>query len=128
VPRSRRAERRDPLACPGKIGIALCWLVAWDRGGSAPLACSSAASGNSREENQGRACVDPRWLVFRTRPQPQLPLEWEITMRRESGPESDYTRTWSPSGEIEYAALADGTEERLKALRAPSSAERGFKG
>jgi pimeloyl-ACP methyl ester carboxylesterase len=32
--------------------------------------------------------------------------------------ESDYTRTWSPSGEIEYAKLADGT--RLRYLKAGS--------
>jgi pimeloyl-ACP methyl ester carboxylesterase len=31
---------------------------------------------------------------------------------------SDYTRTWSPSGEIEYAALADGT--RLRYLKTGS--------
>jgi pimeloyl-ACP methyl ester carboxylesterase len=36
----------------------------------------------------------------------------------ESRPDSDYTRTWSPSGEIEYAKLADGT--RLRYLRAGS--------
>jgi pimeloyl-ACP methyl ester carboxylesterase len=36
----------------------------------------------------------------------------------ESRPNSDYTRTWSPSGEIEYATLADGT--RLRYLRAGS--------
>jgi pimeloyl-ACP methyl ester carboxylesterase len=36
----------------------------------------------------------------------------------ESRPESDYTRTWSPSGEIEYAQLADGT--RLRYLKAGS--------
>ena len=36
-------------------------------------------------------------------------------MRMESGPDSDYTRTWSPSGEIEYAKLADGT--RLRYLK-----------
>jgi hypothetical protein len=36
----------------------------------------------------------------------------------ESGPKSDYTRTWSPSGEIEYAKLADGT--RLRYLKAGS--------
>lgn len=36
-------------------------------------------------------------------------------MRTESGPKSDYTRTWSPSGEIEYAKLADGT--RLRYLK-----------
>ena len=36
----------------------------------------------------------------------------------QSRPESDYTRTWSPSGEIEYAKLADGT--RLRYLRAGS--------
>lgn len=29
-----------------------------------------------------------------------------------SRPNSDYTRTWSPSGEIDYAALADGTRLR----------------
>jgi pimeloyl-ACP methyl ester carboxylesterase len=39
-------------------------------------------------------------------------------MRTESGPNSDYTRTWSPSGEIEYAKLADGT--RLRYLKAGS--------
>jgi pimeloyl-ACP methyl ester carboxylesterase len=39
-------------------------------------------------------------------------------MRRDSRPDSGYTRTWSPSGEIEYAALADGT--RLRYLRAGS--------
>lgn len=33
-------------------------------------------------------------------------------------PNSDYTRTWSPSGEIEYAELADGT--RLRYLKAGS--------
>ena len=36
-------------------------------------------------------------------------------MRMESGPDSAYTRTWSPSGEIEYAKLADGT--RLRYLK-----------
>jgi len=39
-------------------------------------------------------------------------------MRTESGPDSDYTRTWSSSGEIEYAKLADGT--RLRYLKAGS--------
>jgi pimeloyl-ACP methyl ester carboxylesterase len=39
-------------------------------------------------------------------------------MRTESEPNSDYTRTWSPSGEIEYAKLADGT--RLRYLKAGS--------
>ncbi len=39
-------------------------------------------------------------------------------MGTESRPESDYTRTWCPSGEIEYAQLADGT--RLRYLRAGS--------
>src|SRR5215471_10723364 len=33
-------------------------------------------------------------------------------------PKSDYTRTWSPSGEIEYATLADGT--RLRYLKTGS--------
>jgi pimeloyl-ACP methyl ester carboxylesterase len=36
----------------------------------------------------------------------------------ESRPNSDYTRTWSPSGEIDYAGLADGT--RLRYLKAGS--------
>src|SRR5947208_12805061 len=39
-------------------------------------------------------------------------------MRKESEPNSDYTRTWSPSGEIDYATLADGT--RLRYLKAGS--------
>src|SRR2546426_9153537 len=39
-------------------------------------------------------------------------------MRTESRPNSDYTRTWSPSGEIEYAKLGDGT--RLRYLTAGS--------
>ena len=39
-------------------------------------------------------------------------------MGMESGPNSDYTRTWSPSGEIEYAKLADGT--RLRYVKAGS--------
>ena len=39
-------------------------------------------------------------------------------MRLESQPNSDYTRTWSPSGEIEYAELVDGT--RLRYLKAGS--------
>src|SRR5438034_4383114 len=39
-------------------------------------------------------------------------------MRTKSGPNSDYTRTWSPSGEIEYAKLADGT--RLRYLKVGS--------
>ena len=29
-----------------------------------------------------------------------------------SGPDSDYTRTWSPLGEINYLELADGTRTR----------------
>jgi hypothetical protein len=32
-----------------------------------------------------------------------------------SQPSSDYTRTWSPSGEIDYATLADGS--RLRYLK-----------
>jgi pimeloyl-ACP methyl ester carboxylesterase len=36
----------------------------------------------------------------------------------ESRPNSDYTRTWSPSGEIAYAGLADGT--RLRYLKTGS--------
>src|SRR5919198_3615107 len=39
-------------------------------------------------------------------------------MGMESRPNSDYTRTWSPSGEIEYAKLADGT--RLRYLKTGS--------
>ena len=38
-------------------------------------------------------------------------------MRTESKPNSDYTTTWSPSGQIEYATLADGT--RLRYLTPP---------
>ena len=42
-------------------------------------------------------------------------------MRTESEPNSDYTRTWSPSGEIEYAKLADGSRVRyLKAGSGPA--------
>jgi pimeloyl-ACP methyl ester carboxylesterase len=40
----------------------------------------------------------------------------ENMMGTESRPNSDYTRIWSPSGEIEYATLTDGT--RLRYLRA----------
>jgi hypothetical protein len=36
----------------------------------------------------------------------------------ESRPTSDYTRVWSPSGEIEFVTLADGT--RLRYLKAGS--------
>src|SRR5256886_2018193 len=39
----------------------------------------------------------------------------ELTMRMESRPSSDYTRTWTSSGKIEYAKLADGT--RLRYLK-----------
>src|SRR5438093_12401507 len=39
-------------------------------------------------------------------------------MRTGSRPNSDYTRTWAPSGEIEFAKLADGT--RLRYLKAGS--------
>src|SRR2546421_1644687 len=39
-------------------------------------------------------------------------------MRTESRPKSDYTRTWSPSGEIEYTKLGDGP--RLRYLKAGS--------
>jgi pimeloyl-ACP methyl ester carboxylesterase len=43
-------------------------------------------------------------------------------MRIESQPNSEYTKTWSPSGEIEYARLADGTRLRyLKAGSGPSA-------
>jgi pimeloyl-ACP methyl ester carboxylesterase len=42
----------------------------------------------------------------------------ENMMRTESRPNSDYTRTWSPSGGIEYFALADGT--RLRYVKAGS--------
>jgi pimeloyl-ACP methyl ester carboxylesterase len=42
-------------------------------------------------------------------------------MERESRPNSDYTRTWSPSGELECATLADGTRVRyLKAGSGPN--------
>jgi pimeloyl-ACP methyl ester carboxylesterase len=39
-------------------------------------------------------------------------------METEALPNSDYTRTWSPSGELEYARLADGT--RLRYLKVGS--------
>ena len=39
-------------------------------------------------------------------------------MGTESRPNSDYTRTWFPSGQIEYATLADGT--RLRYVKAGS--------
>jgi pimeloyl-ACP methyl ester carboxylesterase len=42
----------------------------------------------------------------------------EDTMGLGSRPDSDYTRTWSPSGEIDYVKLADGT--RLRYLKAGS--------
>jgi pimeloyl-ACP methyl ester carboxylesterase len=42
----------------------------------------------------------------------------ENMMGTESRPNVDYTRTWSPSGEIEYVTLADGT--RLRYLKAGS--------
>jgi len=42
----------------------------------------------------------------------------EKRMGMASRPNSDYTRTWSPSGEIEYATLSDGT--RLRYLKAGS--------
>jgi pimeloyl-ACP methyl ester carboxylesterase len=39
-------------------------------------------------------------------------------MRREARPDSHYTRTWTPSGELEYETLADGT--RLRYLKTGS--------
>jgi pimeloyl-ACP methyl ester carboxylesterase len=39
-------------------------------------------------------------------------------MKTGSGPDSDYTRTWSPSGELGYVKLADGT--RLRYLKVGS--------
>jgi len=39
-------------------------------------------------------------------------------MATETQPDSDYTRTWSPSGKIEYATLADGV--RLRYLKTGS--------
>jgi pimeloyl-ACP methyl ester carboxylesterase len=45
----------------------------------------------------------------------------EHMMGTESRPTSDYTRTWSRAGEIEYATLADGTHLRyLKAGSGPA--------
>jgi pimeloyl-ACP methyl ester carboxylesterase len=41
-------------------------------------------------------------------------------MGTDSRPKGDYTRAWSPSGEIEYATLTDGT--RLRYLKAGSGA------
>jgi pimeloyl-ACP methyl ester carboxylesterase len=43
-------------------------------------------------------------------------------MRTESRPNSDYTRTWSPSGQIEYSNLADGTRLRYLKTGSGSSA------
>src|SRR5947209_13701974 len=45
-------------------------------------------------------------------------LEQETTMRMESRPNSDYTRTWAPSAEIGYDELSDGT--RLRYLKTGS--------
>jgi len=43
-------------------------------------------------------------------------------MGADSRPDSDYTRTWSSSGEVDYATLADGTRLRyLKAGSAPTA-------
>jgi pimeloyl-ACP methyl ester carboxylesterase len=42
----------------------------------------------------------------------------ESTIETGSGPHSDYTCTWSPSGEIDYLKLAEGT--RLRYLKAGS--------
>jgi pimeloyl-ACP methyl ester carboxylesterase len=43
-------------------------------------------------------------------------------MGRQSQPDSDYTRTWSPLGEIEFATLADGSRLRyLKTGSGPTS-------
>jgi pimeloyl-ACP methyl ester carboxylesterase len=47
-----------------------------------------------------------------------LPQRTVTTVGTESRPNSDYTRSWLPSGEIEYATLADGT--RLRYLRTGS--------
>jgi hypothetical protein len=45
----------------------------------------------------------------------------ENMMGTESRPNSEYTRTWSRAGEIEYATLADGTHLRyLKAGSGPA--------
>jgi pimeloyl-ACP methyl ester carboxylesterase len=52
---------------------------------------------------------------------PRRPLPYrceKIPIRMESRPNSDYTRTWSPSGEIEFAKLGDGT--RLRYLKVGS--------
>ena len=43
-------------------------------------------------------------------------------MGMESRPNSDYTRTWCPSGEVEFAKLADGTRVRyLKTGSGPTA-------
>src|SRR5437867_10582742 len=66
---------------------------------------------------------EPSWVAYigrRSQRRSGSPGKWreEKTMRTESGPNSEYTRTWSPSGEIEYAKLADGT--RLRYLKVGS--------
>src|SRR5437762_5565144 len=66
---------------------------------------------------------EPSWVAYigrRSQRRSGSPGKWrkEETMRTESRPNSDYTRTWSPSGEVEYAKLADGT--RLRYLKVGS--------
>jgi pimeloyl-ACP methyl ester carboxylesterase len=47
---------------------------------------------------------------------------FKLNVMDESEPNSDYTRTWSPSGQIEYAKLADGTRVRyLKTGSGPTA-------
>src|SRR5439155_11340432 len=89
--------------------------------------CITIARGASRHDcvRTAKMLTAPQCSTGRVRPSalsgPERAPPYrrkEITMRRESEPNSDYTRTWSPSGEIDYATLADGT--RLRYLKAGS--------
>ena len=55
------------------------------------------------------------WVGLRTRNIIFGSRGWSATMKPPSQPNSDYTRTWSPPGVIEYATLADGS--RLRYLK-----------
>jgi pimeloyl-ACP methyl ester carboxylesterase len=67
-----------------------------------------------RDTVETKLCRPARPLPARV----AVPPFCDMTMRTASEPNSDYTRTWLPSGEIEYAKLADGS--RLRYLKAGS--------
>jgi pimeloyl-ACP methyl ester carboxylesterase len=76
---------------------------------------------STRQRDDGRIAVGSRTV----HPNPLTATAAETNSQRkenmtgtESRPISDYTRTWLPSGEIEYARLADGT--RLRYVKAGS--------